>query len=158
MAFVILNSKQVPFYKSDTFQISVIFQVYPFTKKFFCKSLILTAHSAKLLNSPKDVIATFHFATSNSTTEVTLNKVDIKEHFLSDEKLEDMIIAQGMVVFFAGNDTTSSTLSVVSYFLAQHQDLQEKVYKEVMVSIFQNFFRLTGSFSKDSLISEAIFT
>ena len=82
----------------------------------------------------------------------------MKKHFPSDEKLEDMIIAQGMVVFFAGNDTTSSTLSVVSYFLAKHQDLQEKVYKEIMVSIFQKFFRLTGSFSKDSLISEVIFT
>ena len=106
----------------------------------------LSQRLSKLINSPKDIIATFHFATSNSTTEVTLNKVDIKEHFLSDEKLEDMIIAQGMVVFFAGNDTTSSTLSVVSYFLAKHQDLQEKVYKEIMVSIFQKFFRLTGSF------------
>ena len=123
-----------------------------YKKKVLFKSLILTAHTkfsqrlSKLINSPKDIIATFHFATSNSTTEVTLNKVDIKEHFLSDEKLEDMIIAQGMVVFFAGNDTTSSTLSVVSYFLAKHQDLQEKVYKEIMVSIFQKFFRLTGSF------------
>ena len=48
------------------------------------------------------------------------------EHFLSDEKLEDMIIAQGMLVFFAGNDTTSSTLAIVCYRLAEHQDLQEK--------------------------------
>ena len=57
-------------------------------------------------------------------------------HFLSDEKLEDMVIAQGLGVFFAGNDTTSSTLSVVSYFLAQYPDLQDRVYKEIQVSIF----------------------
>ena len=130
----------------------MLFSKFIHSQKSFFYSLILTAHTKfsqrliKLINSPKDIIATFHFATSNSTTEVTLNKVDIKEHFLSDEKLEDMIIAQGMVVFFAGNDTTSSTLSVVSYFLAQHQDLQEKVYKEITVSIFQKVFRLTGSF------------
>ena len=53
---------------------------------------------------------------------------------------------KGVPVFFAGNDTTSTTLSVVSYFLAKHQDLQEKVYKEITVSMFQKVFRLTGSF------------
>ena len=61
-------------------------------------------------------------------------KVDFSNHFMSDENLEDMIIAQGLLVFFAGNDTTSSTLSTVFYFLAQHPDLQEQVYQEISVS------------------------
>ena len=60
--------------------------------------------------------------------------VDFANHFMSDENLEDMIIAQGLLVFFAGNDTTSSTLSTVFYFLAQHPDLQEQVYQEISVS------------------------
>ena len=74
-------------------------------------------------------------------------KENLTTHFMSDQKLEDLIIAQGLLVFFAGNDTTSSTLAIVFYFLAQHTNLQERVYKEIAVSFFNASTHLSNYFN-----------
>ena len=74
-------------------------------------------------------------------------KENLTTHFMSDQKLEDLIIAQGLLVFFAGNDTTSSTLAIVFYFLAQHTNLQERVYKEIAVCFFNASKHLSNYFN-----------
>lgn len=71
------------------------------------------------------------FEKDAALSEKELTKMD-------DQRLEDIIIATGMLVFFAGNDTTSSVMSVVFYFLAQQQDLQEKLYQEIKDAIDEN--------------------
>ena len=43
---------------------------------------------------------------------------------LTDDEIEQTIISNGLLLFFAGNDTTSSGLSVASHFLAKNQDIQ----------------------------------
>lgn len=43
----------------------------------------------------------------------------------------DELTAQCLIFFLAGYHTTSVTLSFTSYLLALHQDIQEKLYKEV---------------------------
>ena len=53
--------------------------------------------------------------------------------FLNDEELETMVIANGLLVFFAGNDTTSTAMAIILFFLANHQDVQDKVYQEIQV-------------------------
>ena len=52
---------------------------------------------------------------------------------LSEEELETMVIANGILVFFVGNDTTSTGMSIILFFLANHQDVQDKVYEELKV-------------------------
>ena len=54
-------------------------------------------------------------------------------HFMKNEDLETDIIAMGILMFFAGSDTTTTTLSLVFHFLANQQDLQEKLYQEIKV-------------------------
>ncbi|CAG2108205.1 unnamed protein product [Medioppia subpectinata] len=51
---------------------------------------------------------------------------------------EDEMIAQGFVVFIAGYETASTTLSFCSYELALNPDVQQKLYEEVMSSLDTN--------------------
>ncbi|ODN01300.1 Cytochrome P450 6k1 [Orchesella cincta] len=44
---------------------------------------------------------------------------------------DDMIVAQCLLFFLAGLDTTGSVLSFAAYLLALHPDIQEKLYQEV---------------------------
>lgn len=57
---------------------------------------------------------------------------------MNEQELERMIISSGLLVFFAGNDTTTTALSLVFYFMARHPDLQEKMYQEIKVSLDRN--------------------
>ncbi|XP_046574876.1 cytochrome P450 3A8-like [Haliotis rubra] len=43
----------------------------------------------------------------------------------------DEIVAQGMLFFIAGYETTAATLTFVSYSFAMNQDAQEKAYNEI---------------------------
>ena len=62
---------------------------------------------------------------------------------MKNEDLEVSLISTGLLVFFAGSDTTSSTLSVVFFFLANEQDLQEKLYQEIKVRLTIYNFLIT---------------
>ncbi len=57
---------------------------------------------------------------------------------LSDEEIETLVLAQGIVLFFAGSDTSSQGLSLISHHLGQNQDVQEKAYREIMDAIEEN--------------------
>jgi len=46
---------------------------------------------------------------------------------LSDEE----ILAQALIFVFAGYETTSSTLSYISYYLAIHPDVQKRLQDEI---------------------------
>lgn len=60
--------------------------------------------------------------------------VDESSYGMGHKKLpitEDLITAQALVFFLAGFEATSTTLSFLSYLLATHRDVQEKLQKEV---------------------------
>ena len=61
-----------------------------------------------------------------------------KKFVSSKEELEDIIISNILLLLIAGQDTTSSTLSVAGHFLAKHQDLQEKLYQEIKDAVEEN--------------------
>ena len=66
---------------------------------------------------------------------------------IAPEDMETFIIGSGLLVFFAGNDSTTSTaLSITCYFLAQHQNLQDQLYQEIQVHLEK--FKISKS-SKD---------
>ena len=44
---------------------------------------------------------------------------------------EEELISNLFVFFFAGQDTSSISLSWIFYFLSQHPDVQEKLRREV---------------------------
>ncbi len=56
----------------------------------------------------------------------------------SDEEIETLVVAQGFTLFFAGSDTSSHVLGMISHFLALNQDVQEKLYQEVMDVMEEN--------------------
>lgn len=43
----------------------------------------------------------------------------------------DEILGQGVIAFVAGYETTASLLTFLSYVLATHPDVQEKLIKEI---------------------------
>ncbi|XP_054162169.1 uncharacterized protein LOC128960123 [Oppia nitens] len=66
---------------------------------------------------------------------------------LDNKKLtEEEMIAQLFVVLMAGYETTATTLSFCTYELALNQDIQQKLYEEVMSIIVSN-----GQISYDKL-------
>ena len=44
----------------------------------------------------------------------------------------DEIVAQGLLFFLAGFETTANTLALLGYNLARHPECQEKLYQEIM--------------------------
>jgi len=48
---------------------------------------------------------------------------------------EEMIEAQGMIFLLAGFETTANTLGSMVYQLAEHQDVQERIYEEILDNI-----------------------
>ncbi|XP_076441786.1 cytochrome P450 3A24-like [Babylonia areolata] len=53
-----------------------------------------------------------------------------KKHLTKDE-----LIAQGLLLFVAGYDTTSTTLQFLSYLLATHPDVQDRLHREIVDAI-----------------------
>ncbi|XP_077518471.1 thromboxane-A synthase-like isoform X3 [Amblyomma americanum] len=50
----------------------------------------------------------------------------------------DEVLLSASSLFIAGYDTTSTSLSYITYLLAKHQDVQSKVRKEVNNAVFSN--------------------
>ncbi|TRY80861.1 hypothetical protein TCAL_07803 [Tigriopus californicus] len=61
-----------------------------------------------------------------------------KKSAIPDDEIDLFLLSNAFILFFAGFDTSSSIMSIVSYFLATNEDVQEKVYEEVSEAITQN--------------------
>ncbi|CAL1290446.1 unnamed protein product [Larinioides sclopetarius] len=73
----------------------------------------------------------------------------------------DELVAQCVIFFLAGYDTTSSTLSLATYELALNPDVQEKVYQEIVDTLKEANGELTYDTLKsmkylDCIISETL--
>jgi cytochrome P450 len=74
--------------------------------------------------------------------------VTIDFHTWIAELLLDELLGMGIVVFAAGYETTALLLTYLSYILATHPEVQDKLLKEVdqhfpsvsRLSYFQNVF------------------
>ena len=58
--------------------------------------------------------------------------------FKSAEEFETAVIANGLVLFFGGFDTSSTTASALCWFLAKHPEVQETLYEEIRDAIEAN--------------------
>lgn len=71
-----------------------------------------------------------------------LNNLDVnhfsKTGYLTEEQKEDLIVSNALLLFFAGQDTTSSGISVTFHHLAKNPDVQEKLYQEISDAIEEN--------------------
>ncbi|XP_055954114.1 cytochrome P450 3A8-like isoform X1 [Argiope bruennichi] len=73
----------------------------------------------------------------------------------------DELVAQSVIFFIAGHDTTASTLAFATYFLALHQDIQDRLRAEVDSAIEDNDGQLTYESIQsmkylDNIISETL--
>lgn len=69
----------------------------------------------------------------NDLIDIFIDELD-KDHSksgFSGEELETGLVATAILFFFAGFDTTSTTLSIVVHALVHHPEVQEKVRKEI---------------------------
>jgi len=60
---------------------------------------------------------------------------DEEEAKRRNEEMEKIIIANSLIMFLAGFDTVSNASSLMIYFLAKHQDCQERLYQEIQEAI-----------------------
>ena len=56
-----------------------------------------------------------------------------KKKILSENDITDYVIANGLMLFFVGNDTSSGALALTLHNLAKYPDVQEKLYQEIQV-------------------------
>lgn len=63
---------------------------------------------------------------------------DGKKIFKDQEDLETAIIANIIVLFFGGFDTSSTTASTTVWFLAKNPEVQEALYEEIKEAIEAN--------------------
>ncbi|PRD33590.1 UNVERIFIED_CONTAM: Cyp3a13 [Trichonephila clavipes] len=69
-------------------------------------------------------------------TAAVYGDVDINHHIFKTVTKKNLstkeLVAQCIMFFIAGYDTTASTLSFATYMLALYPDIQEKVYEEIV--------------------------
>ena len=72
-------------------------------------------------------------ARRNDIIDIFIDELDKTndESFFTKEELELGFVATAILFFFAGFDTTSTTLSVVMHALMHHPDIQDKVRNEI---------------------------
>ncbi|KAH9509376.1 hypothetical protein Btru_045754 [Bulinus truncatus] len=79
--------------------------------------------SANISNADNDPTTNGHSA--GTTSKWTDNK-------FSKIMSEGELIAQSLLIIFAGFETTATTLQMCYYLLAKHPDVQEKMYQEII--------------------------
>nr|AIL94164.1 cytochrome P450 CYP3025A3 [Tigriopus japonicus] len=57
---------------------------------------------------------------------------------IPDEDIEMFLLSNAFILFFAGFDTSSTIMSIAAFFLATHQDVQDKLYDEISEAVAQN--------------------
>lgn len=91
----------------------------------------------------------------DSESETTTNPSSkVQKRFMTDKEIK----ANALVFLLAGYETTSAALSYITFFLATHQDVQDKVREEINENIedetdFSNVFKLKYL---DQVISESL--
>ncbi|XP_055890410.1 cytochrome P450 3A24-like [Biomphalaria glabrata] len=68
---------------------------------------------------------------------------------------EDELVAQSILIIFAGFETTASTLQMCYYMLARHPDIQEKLFEEIE-SVVQSDVPTYEELSKLSYMEQVI--
>ena len=58
-----------------------------------------------------------------------------KKKINSENDITDYVIANGLMLFFVGNDTSSGALSLALHYMARYPDVQEKLYQEIQVHL-----------------------
>ena len=61
-----------------------------------------------------------------------------KGQSFSAAEIEDIVISNALVLFFAGNDTTAAAITSILYFMAMNPEAQEKLYQEISDCVDEN--------------------
>ncbi|GFT54954.1 cytochrome P450 3A4 [Nephila pilipes] len=155
----IFSPKATYFFRDVTLQIMEERRKTGQTRNDFLQLLMDTAKEVS-----EDPKSEFHQKESDETSAV-YGDVDINHQvFKSVTKKNlslDELVAQCVIFFLAGYDTTASTLSFVSYLLALHPEIQEKVHEELVEAVTQTNGKLTYEALQnmkymDNVISETL--
>ena len=80
---------------------------------------------------------------------------DHKDLFLPREDFEIGLVSTAILFFFAGFDTTSTTLSIVVFGLIHHPDVQEKLRQEIE-DVIGDEEKITGDHLRDLKYTENV--
>ncbi|PRD29040.1 UNVERIFIED_CONTAM: Cyp6a23 [Trichonephila clavipes] len=104
---------------------------------YFCFPQVRNDFLQLLMDTAKEVSEEEKWETTDAEKDIASNYEDSDAgHHLfktvTPKKLSmDELVAQCVIFFLAGYDTTASTLSFATYMLALDQDIQDKLRQEV---------------------------
>ena len=96
------------------------------------------------------------------TNDFLSHLIELKKNIAADSSdlakimSDDIIYAQGVIFFAAGHETTMNALSTLSYNLAKHPQVQEKLYDEVLEVLNANNGRLDHETIGDMAYLDAV--
>jgi len=105
------------------------FRAFPFLEKF-----PFFPPTKKLLQAKKDLVGLFiKMMDEFKDTEDETNAISMMMKATKDNKMNQKeIIANMLVLFVAGHETTATALTCGLHELSKHPDLQEEIYQEVV--------------------------
>ncbi|XP_076352547.1 cytochrome P450 3A8-like [Tachypleus tridentatus] len=121
----VIDPSGMEFFKKLTLKIIDQRKHSPETKRIDFLQLLLETMDNKLQNSKEDIKNVNNYGYEEENFKFFNNKLQNK--YLT----EDELVAQCVIFFLAGYETTASALSYIVYLLALNQDCQNKLYQEI---------------------------
>ncbi|XP_076349641.1 cytochrome P450 3A8-like isoform X2 [Tachypleus tridentatus] len=120
-----IDPSGMEFFKELTLKIIDQRKHSPETKRIDFLQLLLETMDNKLQNSKEDIKNVNNYGYEEENFKFFNNKLQNK--YLT----QDELVAQCVIFFLAGYETTASALSYIVYLLALNQDCQNKLYQEI---------------------------
>nr|XP_022328532.1 cytochrome P450 3A24-like [Crassostrea virginica] len=122
---------------------TLIYFIRYFNMNFFNKENVdfFVTQCQAMIDDRKSQMPKGHFDFLQLMVNAELDEESSQEqHINSGQKklTSDETVAQAFLFFLAGYETTASTLNFVSYNLAVHQEIQDKVMQEIQDQIGEN--------------------
>jgi len=70
--------------------------------------------------------------------ELNASSLPSKGGFQTKEDMEDAVVSNAFLLFFAGFDTSSTGMAATAFFLAKNPDVQDQLYEEIKEAIESN--------------------
>ncbi|EFC38882.1 predicted protein [Naegleria gruberi] len=104
-----------------------------FLRNLSWKIFGVDVHREKFLNKVKEIIAlrTREIENGSETQSNDVLSLMIRENFINNQLTEGEIYSNSLVLFIAGTDTSSNTLSWFFYEVGRRPDIQKRIREEI---------------------------
>ncbi|CAD8092180.1 unnamed protein product [Paramecium sonneborni] len=111
-----------------------VFSLFPrqIEKDLYEMNTIMLDHMKKAIQSRMEKLKNCKNFVHQDYLDVYLDVYLNKNDQMNPPITEDEILQQSITLYFAGTETTANLVTTACYFLAEHQQLQEEIYQEII--------------------------